>query len=1674
MADQNPLSSMRAVGNVNLISVLGEETIVIGRNLIDYIWSDLFNNLAHSSVYVLVTDFNLNKIYAPKFVESFNRAADIKFKDQSNKPKLLVIPVPPGESSKKRSSKEVIEDKMLAESCTRDTFVLALGGGVIGDLAGFVAATFMRGVRYAQIPTSLLAMVDSSIGGKTAIDTTHGKNLIGSFWQPKRIFMDLDFLKTLPDREFSNGMAEVIKSAAIWSEEEFVILEKNSDKIKMSLSSDGDKESHDLLLRVVSSSVRMKAHVVTVDERESGLRGLLNFGHTLGHALEAIVAPHILHGECVSIGCVLEAELSHRLGHLTYSAVARLSRCFSLYNLPIEVFDQKVIKLISARNKAEITLEKMMDTMKVDKKNIGTNKRIVLITRIGKTLEDKPTPVNDDVIMEILAPSVEVIAVPENSLDSWKASHGKDGVVLSPPGSKSISNRALVLAALGKGKCRIHNLLHSDDTRVMIEALTALGACKVDSENDGSILIVEGLGGKMQSTTQQIYLGNAGTAARFLTTMVNLASVGTSEYSIVTGNARMRQRPIGSLVEALTENGCSIQYMENEGSLPLKIEHSASKFPGGHIKLAASISSQYVSSILMCAPYATNPVTLELIGDHVISQSYIDMTISMMASFGLNVERLASNKYYIPAGVYSNPADYEIESDASSATYPLAIAAITSTKVTIPNIGFNSLQGDAKFAVDVLRPMGCTVIQTETSTTVQGPAFGTLKPLKEIDMEPMTDAFLTATVLASVATSSDPETGNWTKIRGIANQHVKECDRIEAMSTELAKLGIKCVIHEDGIDIEGQDIRKVISNNPKPYIYCYDDHRVAMSFSVLATAVSPGLIITERRCVGKTWPQWWCELTRNFHINFKGADVPIDGHLYKPAAKKAQAPVKKESKSVVLVGMRGVGKSTLGLEVAKKLGFSFIDMDSYLEEQLSKSIPEVISEEGWESFRDYESKYLCSVINGKHNSNTIIACGGGVVESEESIKTLNKFKTSGGIILHLYADINHVDDYLQRDKTRPAYKTGEPPKEVFNRRLPLYESVANYTLFVHSEPLFGWPQMVQDAYRLISFVSCGKFNKVKYELDRSFFLSLTVSDIGKLSEPQVKELTSGCNAIEVRVDLFLKTRQFEGVDLTDESKFAEFKLFVLKQISYLRRRSQLPLIYTVRSIDQGGCFQWLPEQIESLLKCGIKWGCEYIDVELTLDERKIAGLRSMKNNALIIASYHDITGLKLRWQMVHPDITTPKYYNLGLQYGDIIKFVSVALEWDDNLRCFLFVRRSGACSNKPLIAINMGLTGQYSRVMNPFLTPVTHPALPNSAAPGQLSVAEIQRTLSTLGGIPPLKFCLLGDPISASPSPIMHNSGFESLGFPYKYFLYPINIEKTDSDNPLLVKLTEFLRSSEFGGASVTIPNKQSIIKYMDELTPAAKIIGAVNTVIPSKANQSVQFISPASSYFINPNKVRLVGDNTDYLGIMRSISRANQSSLSPQSIGSNTKALVIGAGGTSRAALYALYSMGLENVYLYNRTKSRADDLAAVFNDILPKLEVITTLDQKKSSVDNKDLDYSIIISTVPASDLQFEFPDSLFGAAPITNKESESSLAEEFSKVSISKSNYSKIALDMAYKPKITPLLEKSATFGWVTVSGFQVLVDQGIEQFERWTHVSAPEPVMNAAVINFMQSS
>ncbi|KAJ1658541.1 3-dehydroquinate dehydratase (3-dehydroquinase) [Dispira simplex] len=1653
MATQTPkactsLTSPRR--DVVKIPILGRESIIVGFHLVDYIVCDLLATLKVSH-YVLISDENLQPLYVEKFQRAFAKYTASLDGDGHSRPRLLTYILPPGEQTKSREQKAAVEDFMLAEACTRDTCVLALGGGVIGDLVGYVAATFMRGIPLVQIPTSLLAMVDSSIGGKTAIDTPRGKNLVGAFWQPHRIFIDLHFLSSLPEREFCNGMAEVIKTATIWSEDDFAVLENHPAEIRAAVlhSSSGHKvgnstdcppgalesnrtEPQRLLMRVVMGSAKVKAEVVSADERESGLRGLLNFGHTVGHAIEALLSPQLLHGECVAVGMVLESEIARNLGYLQQVALSRLVGCIRAYGLPVTLHDKLVIQ---RTNHATVKVADMMEVMRVDKKSIGSVKRLALPCRIGKTVDTKAIPVADDVIATVISPGVQVQSAVESDILPLK--DGQE-IVVTVPGSKSISNRALVLAALGSGTCRLKNLLFSDDTQVMLNALQQLGGCQYKWEDGGNTLVVTGGGGQFHIPDKELYLGNAGTAARFLTTLVTLVPAISNQTdsqhptaTILTGNARMKQRPIGPLVEALRVNGTSIEYQESKGCLPLRVTPVPNRLPGGKIQLAASISSQYVSSILLCAPYASSDITLELTGGKVISQPYIDMTVAMMRSFGVTVNRLADNAYHIPRGVYQNPSEYMVESDASSATYPLAVAAITGSCCSIRNIGCTSLQGDSRFAVDVLRPMGCTVTQTETTTTVRGPPVGTLRPLSHVDMEPMTDAFLTASVLAAVArATTDGNGGPITRITGIANQRVKECNRIAVMVEELGKFGVQASELPDGIQILGQQLDILRSSGEG--VDCHDDHRVAMSFSVLGCVVSLGTNIRERKCVEKTWPSWWDTLEHQLGVPLKGFDVNAVQSSMEPLLTGIPPA------TIVLIGMRGSGKTRLGRDAACSLGRTFIDMDQYFERKLKRSVREVVQHDGWEAFRTLESQLLTNVLRD-HPKKAVVACGGGIVETPEGREVLKQYiqtlHAQGQVapVVHLMSNIDHVVSYLSQDETRPAY--GEDIRGVWERRLPHYRALATYEFPIYL-PLSSlgaldttkWAYVQRDFVQFLSTIDGSAGILQRNASLPEFFVSLTLPDV-QVAHDRLLRIVEGAGAVELRVDLLQQYPDQPAEALPLE--------YIAQQIGCLRHHlpAKFPIIYTVRTQSQGGRFP--DDQVSKyweLLHKGVQWGCEYIDVEVTrnqpLQDVALQIFMRHKGHAKVIASWHDPQG-KVPWQSE----TMEQKYRAAESFGDIIKLVSSAHTFEDNAALQSFTRAHG-CGGansegkyKPLIALNMGPRGQQSRVMCPYLTPVTHSELPGKAAPGQLSIAEINQARALLGMTGPQKYYLLGTPIAHSMSPLLHNTGFRTLGLPHHYFL-------AETDNP--GTLLELLKRDgpSFGGASVTIPLKETVMPYLSHLTPEAKSIGAVNTV----------WVEPCSNGSTTPS---LWGDNTDWKGIVDCVTRAKESQTVSNTTydQSKTVALVLGAGGTAKAALFALYNMRFAKVYLFNRTPSRAQEL----KDTLPydlNVQVVDSLTTPELVANPPQL----IISTVPATNFTLDIPASLFAGQHQT----------------VGQTEVLGIALDMAYKPYRTPLLEAAEKHGWATVPGVEVLIDQGLHQFRRWTGLPAPAKVMRTTVL------
>jgi pentafunctional AROM polypeptide len=736
--------------------------------------------------------------------------------------------------------------------------------------------------------------------------------------------------------------------------------------------------------------------------------------------------------------------------------------------------------------------------------------------------------------------------------------------------------------------------------------------------------------------------------------------------------------------------------------------------------------------------------------------------------------------------------------------------------------------------------------------------------------------------------------------------------------------------------------------------------------------------------------------------------------------------------SVLIIGMRGSGKTFVGELAAATLGWTVIDADAFFEHKFPTGLRDYVQRNGWSAFRAAEFDILKDLL-AEYPSRHIISLGGGIVETPAAREILSAYAKDRPVV-HVARPVDEIVAYLEAESSRPAY--GEPIIDVFKRREKWFTECSSYE-FINTttvppqtedippseslpRPLVQTNNIRDEIARFFGHIT-GQTPNLAPSLGRgyrSYFLSLTFPDIIP-SLADFEELTAGVDAIELRVDLLRTGSQSDaaGPHIAPLS-------YVADQLAAVRRVSSLPIVYTVRTVSQGGAFpDKSVKEAFDLFRLALRLGVEYVDVEISWPEKDIRDLISHKGNARIVASWHDWSG-NLNWDS--PSVAATA--EVAKAFGDIVKIVGKANSFDENLALHRFVTRaSSAVDAKPIIAINMGVEGQLSRILNTTFTPVTHPLLPTKAAPGQLSFVEIQTALNLMGQLPTKNFYIFGRPIAHSMSPTLHNTAFKILGLPHSYE----RLETKDVDHEVRYTLT----LPNFGGASVTIPFKRDIIAHLDQLSPEAEAIGAVNTVIPRMNADGSQI---------------LFGDNTDWIGI-RNVIQARL----PPSVRKIESCLVIGAGGTARAAIYALHSLGATCIYLFNRTRRSAEELVHAIPGA--HVELLDTLDVE--SVQGPAP--SVIISTVPSSAMTIEedtpnallLPSSLFSAE-------------------------AGVVIDMAYKPAETPLLKLAKTIPairkWHSVMGIEVLLEQGYRQFELWTGRRCPRSVVAKAVLEAYHSS
>jgi 3-phosphoshikimate 1-carboxyvinyltransferase len=396
------------------------------------------------------------------------------------------------------------------------------------------------------------------------------------------------------------------------------------------------------------------------------------------------------------------------------------------------------------------------------------------------------------------------------------------------PGSKSVTNRALIIAALADGNSRIVNPLFSDDSFWLMDALVRLGI-DVHADGERGEVYVRGQSGEIYASGVDLFVGNAGTVARFLPPFLAL---GRGPFT-VDGVPRMRERPVADLVDGMRQLGAEVQYAGEDGRFPLMIKGGG--IPGGKARVSASKSSQFISGLLMAAPYAQAPVTLHPVGRK--EWPYVGITVALMRAFGVEVDEAANGRFTVAPALYSS-REYEVEPDASGASYFMAAAAVTGGRVRIPALGASSPQGDLRFA-GVLRDMGCRVEIASDFVEVQGPDH--LRGV-EVDMNAFSDTMITLSAIAPFAEGP-------TTIKNVGHTRLQESDRLSAVATELTRLGVKTQTTPSFI--------RIIPNKIRPgVVRTYGDHRMAMAFAI-SGLVASGIRIRDPGCVTKTFPGYF-------------------------------------------------------------------------------------------------------------------------------------------------------------------------------------------------------------------------------------------------------------------------------------------------------------------------------------------------------------------------------------------------------------------------------------------------------------------------------------------------------------------------------------------------------------------------------------------------------------------------------------------------------------------------------------------------------------------------------------------------------------------------------------------------------------------------------------------------
>ena len=729
--------------------------------------------LLHPARVAVISDSNV----APLYYETLRRGLCERGIEVS------LFHFPAGEGSKTLSTMADIYQHLCAQGLTRQDVIVALGGGVVGDMAGFAAATYLRGIRFVQIPTTLLAQIDSSVGGKTGCDLPEGKNLVGAFWQPSWVLCDPQVLSTLPPRVLHDGLAEAIKYGCILDKTLFEQL--------------ANQPLEKVLSRVIERCIELKRDLVERDERDTGERMLLNFGHTLGHAIEKSYGfSTYTHGEAVGMGMVLLTRASERAGLTEPGTAERIEAALSRFGLPLS---------------CPAAPEALAQAAHSDKKRSGSQLSLVLLRGIGNSFVYK---IDENKLLGFITQGGDSM-----SQATVSAKH-LQGRVTAPP-SKSVAHRALICAALSNRPCTIGNIQLSDDIGATLEALRALGASL--RWEDGQVRVERSRPAEGPLT---IDCGESGSTLRFL---IPVAAALGQDVTFV-GRGRLPERPLGPYIDIFKEHDL---LFESSGTLPLTIH---GRLGGGEFTLPGDISSQFVTGLMLAAPLMGEDVHIHLTTS-LGSAPYVTITQQMMARFGVEA-KIFGDEVFIPGGQSYRPCDYTVEGDWSQAAFWLA-AGVIDGDLAVEGLRMDTAQGD-KAILEVLAEFG-GVLKAEDNLVR---AKTSKLRAAQVDAKHIPDLVPVLAVLAACAEGTS-------RIYNAGRLRAKESDRLSAMAHDLRLLGV---------EVEEKAEELIITGRPDfagGTVEGYGDHRVVMSMAVAALRCPEGLTITGPEAVEKSYPNFF-------------------------------------------------------------------------------------------------------------------------------------------------------------------------------------------------------------------------------------------------------------------------------------------------------------------------------------------------------------------------------------------------------------------------------------------------------------------------------------------------------------------------------------------------------------------------------------------------------------------------------------------------------------------------------------------------------------------------------------------------------------------------------------------------------------------------------------------------